>query len=79
MKVKKIKKFHVIEWLNVFLRAEGFSCSLGVLHAGLGISKLQFVRVEYIYFEYSKGEHHFFNFFFSFYTIKIEQVKYEDI
>jgi hypothetical protein len=24
------------------LRAEGFSCSLGVLYGGLGISKLQF-------------------------------------
>jgi len=26
-----------------FLRAEGFSCSLGVLYGGLGISKLQFL------------------------------------
>jgi hypothetical protein len=25
------------------LRAEGFSCSLGVLYGGLGISKLQFL------------------------------------
>jgi hypothetical protein len=27
----------------MFLRAEGFSCSLGVLYGGLGISKLQFL------------------------------------
>jgi hypothetical protein len=27
----------------MFLRAEGFSCSLSVLYGGLGISKLQFL------------------------------------
>jgi hypothetical protein len=32
------------EVLDVFLlRAEGFSCSWGVLYGGLGISKLQFL------------------------------------
>jgi hypothetical protein len=28
---------------GTLLRAEGFSCSLGVLYGGLGISKLQFL------------------------------------
>jgi hypothetical protein len=28
------------------LRAEGFSCSLGVLYGGLGIRKLQFLIIE---------------------------------
>ncbi len=28
------------------MRAEGFSCSLGVLYGGLGISKLQFLIKE---------------------------------
>jgi hypothetical protein len=35
-KLKKGENFYL-------LRAEGFSCSLGVLYGGLGISKLQFL------------------------------------
>jgi hypothetical protein len=39
-KEKKIKKFHVLKgWILSF---EDFSCSLDVLHGGLGINKLQF-------------------------------------
>jgi hypothetical protein len=32
----------MVEVLDVFLRAEGFSCILGVLYGGPEISKLQF-------------------------------------
>ena len=38
---KKSKECSCFEVLDV-LRAEGFSCSLGILYEGLGISKLQF-------------------------------------
>ncbi len=41
-KNQKVKKFHVLTWCSL-LRAEGFSCDLGVLYRGLGISKLQFL------------------------------------
>jgi hypothetical protein len=34
------------------LRAEGFSCSLGVLYRGLGISKLQFLFKKYNFFSF---------------------------
>ncbi len=38
------KEFSCFEVLDVlFLRAEGFSCSLDVLYEGLGRSKLQFL------------------------------------
>jgi hypothetical protein len=40
------KKSRIFMFLNTgcsLLRAEGFSCSLGVLYGGLGISKLQFL------------------------------------
>jgi hypothetical protein len=40
------KKARIFMFLNTgcsLLRAEGFSCSLGVLYGGLGISKLQFL------------------------------------
>jgi hypothetical protein len=40
------KKSRIFMFLNTgcsFLRAEGFSCSLGVLYGGLGINKLQFL------------------------------------
>ena len=43
---KNIKKSRIFMFLSTgcsFLRAEGFSCSLGVLYGGLGISKLQFL------------------------------------
>jgi hypothetical protein len=39
------KKSRIFMFLSTgcsLLRAEGFSCSLGVLYGGLGISKLQF-------------------------------------
>jgi hypothetical protein len=42
---KKRKKSRIFMFLSTgcsLLRAEGFSCSLGVLYGGLGISKLQF-------------------------------------
>jgi hypothetical protein len=43
-KNRKSTEFSCFEVLDVlFLRAEGFSCSLGVLYGGLGISKLQFL------------------------------------
>ncbi len=41
-----------------FLRAEGFSCSLGALHNGLGMSKLQFLTRKYIFLRVQN----FFNF-----------------
>jgi hypothetical protein len=43
---KNIKKSRIFMFLSTGcsrLRAEGFSCSLGVLYGGLGISKLQFL------------------------------------
>jgi hypothetical protein len=43
---KNRKKSRIFMFLSTgfsFLRAEGFSCSLGVLYGGLGISKLQFL------------------------------------
>jgi hypothetical protein len=43
---KNRKKFRIFMFLSTggsLLRAEGFSCSLGVLYEGLGISKLQFL------------------------------------
>jgi hypothetical protein len=45
------------------LRAEGFSCSLGVLYGGLGISKLQFL-IKKIEIKFSAIN------FFQFYFIK---------
>jgi hypothetical protein len=46
MTYKKRKKSRIFMFLSPgcsLLRAEGFSCSLGVLYGGLGISKLQFL------------------------------------
>ncbi len=46
MTLKNIKKPRIFMFLSTgcsLLRAEGFSCSLGVLYGGLGISKLQFL------------------------------------
>jgi hypothetical protein len=43
---KNRKKSRIFMFLSPgcsLLRAEGFSCSLGVLYGGLGISKLQFL------------------------------------
>jgi hypothetical protein len=40
---KKVQNFHVLSTGCSLLRAEGFSCSLGVLYGGLGISKWQFL------------------------------------
>jgi hypothetical protein len=43
---KKVQNFHVLKCWNAggsLLRAEGLSCSLGVLYGGLGISKWQFL------------------------------------
>ncbi len=43
---KKYKKYRIFMFWSAgcfLLRAEGFSCSLGVLYGGLGISKLQFL------------------------------------
>jgi hypothetical protein len=43
---KNRKKFRIFMFLSTgcsLLRAEGFSCSLGVLCGGLGISKLHFL------------------------------------
>jgi hypothetical protein len=40
---KKCRIFMFLSTGCSFLRAEGFSCSLGVLCGGLGISKLQFL------------------------------------
>jgi hypothetical protein len=41
-KNEKSAKFHVFEMLGAcpFLRAEGFSCCLNVLHGGLGIKNI---------------------------------------
>jgi hypothetical protein len=42
---KNRKKSRIFMFLSTgcsLLRAEGFSCSLGILYGGLGISKLQF-------------------------------------
>jgi hypothetical protein len=46
MNRKNRKKYRIFMFLSArcsLLRAEGFSCSLGVLYGGLGISKLQFL------------------------------------
>jgi hypothetical protein len=46
---KNRKKYRIFMGLSTgcsLLRAEGFSCSLGVLYGGLGISKLQFLIKE---------------------------------
>jgi hypothetical protein len=43
---KNKKKSRIVMFLSTgcsLLRAEGFSCSLGVLYGGQGISKLQFL------------------------------------
>jgi hypothetical protein len=40
---KKVRIFMFLKTGCFLLRAEGFSCSLGVLYGGLGISKLQFL------------------------------------
>jgi hypothetical protein len=43
---KNLEKSIIFMFLSTgcpLLRAEGFSCSLGVLYGGLGISKLQFL------------------------------------
>jgi hypothetical protein len=43
---KHRKKSRIFMFLSTgysLLRAEGFSCSFGVLYGGLGISKLQFL------------------------------------
>ncbi len=43
---KNRKKSRIFMFLSTgcsLLRAEGFSCSFGVLYGGLGISKLQFL------------------------------------
>jgi hypothetical protein len=44
-KIEKSTEFSCFEVLDVLFRGveEGFSCSLGVLYGGLGISKLQFL------------------------------------
>jgi hypothetical protein len=43
-KIEKNTEFSCFESAGgSLLRAEGFSCSLGVLYGGLGISKLQFL------------------------------------
>ncbi len=44
-KIEKSPEFHVFKYGTgcSLLRAEGFSCSLGVLYGGLGIRKLQFL------------------------------------
>jgi hypothetical protein len=42
-KRKKSRNFMFLSTGCSRLRAEGFSCSLGVLYRGLGISKLQFL------------------------------------
>ncbi len=46
MTQKNRKKSRIFMFLSTrcsLLRTEGFSCSLGVLNGGLGISKLQFL------------------------------------
>ncbi len=40
---KKSRIFMFLSTGRSLLRAEGFTCSLGVLYGGLGISKLQFL------------------------------------
>jgi hypothetical protein len=43
---KNRKKFRIFMFLSTgcsLLRTEGFSCSLGVLYGGLGISELKFL------------------------------------
>jgi hypothetical protein len=43
MTLKNRKKARIFMFLSSLLRAEGFSCSLGVLYGDLGISKLHFL------------------------------------
>ena len=46
---KNRKKSRIFMFLSTgcsLLRAEGFSCSLGILYGGLGISKLQFLNMK---------------------------------
>jgi hypothetical protein len=45
---KKSRIFMFLRTRCSLLRAEGFSCSLGVLYGGLGISKLQFLIKSWI-------------------------------
>jgi hypothetical protein len=42
-KYKKVHNFHVFKYWMFSFGAEGFSCSLGILYGGLGISKLPFL------------------------------------
>jgi hypothetical protein len=42
-KLKKVQNLHVLSAGCSLWRVEGFSCSLGILYGGLGISKLQFL------------------------------------
>jgi hypothetical protein len=59
---KNRKKSRIFRFLSTgcsLLRAEGFSCSLGVLHGGLGISNLQFLIKK---IEIKFPALHFFNF-----------------
>jgi hypothetical protein len=53
MSHKNRKKSRTVMFLSTgcfFLRAEGFSCSLGALYVGLGISKLEFLIKKKIIF-----------------------------
>jgi hypothetical protein len=56
--IKKVQNFHVFKYCSL-LRAEGFSCRLGILYGGLGISKLQ-VLIKKIEIKFSAIN--FFNF-----------------
>ncbi len=59
---KNSKKSRILMFLSTgcsLLRAEGFSCSLGILYGGLGISKLQFLIKK---IEIKFPAIHFFNF-----------------
>jgi hypothetical protein len=49
-KNRKVHNFHDFNSGCSHLRAEGFSCSMGVLYGGLGISKLQIKKVEIKFF-----------------------------
>jgi hypothetical protein len=66
-KYKNRKKSRIFMFLSTgcsLLRAEGFSCSLGILYGGLGINKLQFlikkIEVKFPAINFFQ----FFNFFF---------------
>ncbi len=61
---KNRKKSRIFMFLSAgcsLLRAEGFSCSLGVLYGGLGINKLQFLIKE-IEIKFPATVQIFFNF-----------------